>query len=449
MSKKKAGDAKGMRPASAATPAAGSDSAKTSSTPPPDAKLPATPEGGKPDQGGRESGQESQRGKKTADKSLALSAQESSHKPAAIERPGEGKTVALVLGSGGARGYAHIGVIEVLEEQGYDIIAVAGCSMGALIGGVYAAGKLQDYKDWVTGLSQFDLFKLLDLSLSSPGAIRGEKIFAIVNKMLDKVKIEDLPIAFTAVATDLLAHKEVWFQEGSLSRAIRASIAIPSFFTPVMIGGRVLVDGALLNPLPIIPTIAAHADMILGVNLAGEGDYHISLPRVDDDGNLCPPEQAKSESGEAVVEAEWLERLKRRAAGWFGVEAESLASESEEEALARVEAREAKEGSGRASDPALSDEEAKPVSLQELGLGKFDIMNLTIETMQSALTQYKIAGYPPDLLINVPKHVCKTFDYHKAPELIQLGRQLAEDTLQRFRESEAGSARSRLLHRRS
>lgn len=357
-------------------------------------------------------------------------------------RPGAGKTVALVLGSGGARGYAHIGVIEVLEEQGYEIIAIAGCSMGALVGGIYAAGKLQAYKDWVTGLSQFDLFKLLDFSLSSPGAIRGEKIFAVVDKMLEKVRIEDLPIAYTAVATDLLAHKEVWFQEGSLSRAIRASVAIPSFFTPVMIGGRVLVDGALLNPLPIIPTIAAHADMILGVNLAGEGDFHIQLPRVDGDGKPCPavPESDAPEAG--IIEAEWMERLKRRAASWFGVDADAADAESEEEALARAES------SGSPADAALSEEDAKPVSLQEFGLGKFDIMNLTIETMQSALTQYKIAGYPPDLLINVPKHVCKTFDYHKAPELIQLGRQLAEETLQRHRQSEAGSARNPLWRKR-
>lgn len=356
-----------------------------------------------------------------------------------VERPGEGKTVALVLGSGGARGYAHIGVIEVLEEQGYDIIAVAGCSMGALIGGLYASGKLQLYKDWVTGLSQFDLFKLLDFSWSSPGAIRGEKIFAVVDKMLDKVRIEDLPIAYTAVATDLLAHKEVWFQEGPLSRAIRASVAIPSFFTPVMVGGRVLVDGALLNPLPIIPTIAAHADMIIGVNLAGEGDFHVTLPRVDSNGDLCPPEEASPEPD--AVEAEWVERLKKRAASWFGVESEAVELESEEEALARAE-RSAK------PDNAAADEEAKPVSLQEFGLGKFDIMNLTIETMQSALTQYKIAGYPPDLLINIPKHVCKTFDYHKAPELIQLGRQLATETLQRFRASEAGNGRYPLWQRR-
>src|SRR5690554_2107852 len=152
--------------------------------------------------------------------------------------------VALTLGSGGARGYAHIGAIEVLNERGYDIIAISGCSMGALIGGIYAAGKLKEYKDWVTGLGQFDVIKLLDLTFSSIGAIRGEKVFSIVREILGDTRIEDLPIPFTAVATDLLAHKEIWFQEGPLDKAIRASIAIPRVVTPLVLDGRVLVDGA-------------------------------------------------------------------------------------------------------------------------------------------------------------------------------------------------------------
>lgn len=175
-------------------------------------------------------------------------------KGSASEKPG--KTVALTLGSGGARGYAHIGAIEVLVERGYDIVAISGCSMGALIGGMFGAGKMQDYKDWVTGLGQFDVLKLLDVTFNSVGAIRGEKIFSVVREMLGDTRIENLPIAFTAVATDLLAHKEIWFQEGPLDQAIRASVAIPSVVTPLVLNGRVLVDGALLNPLPIIPTIS-------------------------------------------------------------------------------------------------------------------------------------------------------------------------------------------------
>ena len=140
--------------------------------------------------------------------------------------------VALALGSGGARGYAHIGAIEVLEERGIEVVGVAGSSMGALVGGLHAAGRLHDYAEWARSLSQFEVLRLLDVSLTAPGVIRAEKVFAKVQELVGKQLIEDLPIPYTAVATDLLARKEVWFQRGPLDVAIRASIAIPSIITP-------------------------------------------------------------------------------------------------------------------------------------------------------------------------------------------------------------------------
>ena len=376
--------------------------------------------------------------------------------------PGEGTTVALVLGSGGARGYAHIGVIEVLREQGYNIIAVSGASMGALIGGMYSAGTLTDYKDWVTGLDQFQLLRLLDFSLGSPGAIRGEKVFGVVHEMLGDIRIEDLSIDFTAVATDLLAHKEIWFQEGPLYEAVRASAAIPSVLTPVMMNGRVLVDGGLLNPVPIIPTVAAHADMIVAVNLSGLDRKYRHLPPLDQwsnyekvEGSDWPdPSNPKSEPQETDPEKEaavdpsedadaspdeWLDKLKQRAARWFDWDNQDPGggwkrnkASSEEVALKKAQARFALRNRNRGSTDS-GEEGAEPVSLQELGLGKFDVMNLSLETMQHSLTRYKLAGYPPDLLINFPKHVCRSFDYHKAPELIHLGRMLAEDALVEYR----------------
>ena len=142
-----------------------------------------------------------------------------------------GNKVALVLGSGGARGYAHIGVIEELETRGYEITCVAGCSMGAVVGGIYAAGKLEEYREWIESLDYFDMLRLVDPSFSL-GAIRGEKIFGRIREMLGSVNIEDLPIPFTAVATDLTNQQEIWFQEGNLELAMRASAAIPSLFTP-------------------------------------------------------------------------------------------------------------------------------------------------------------------------------------------------------------------------
>src|SRR5690554_5019659 len=356
----------------------------------------------------------------------------------ADKKTGNGKTVALTLGSGGARGYAHIGAIEVLKEQGYRIIAVSGCSMGALVGGMYAAGKLQEYKDWVTGLGQFDVLKLLDVTFTSVGAIRGDKVFSVVRDILGDTRIEDLPIAFTAVATDLLAHKEIWFQEGRLDQAIRASIAIPSVVTPLVLDGRVLVDGALLNPLPIIPTISAHADLIMAVNLAGEEEQLQRIP----DAALTPAEDTGGDM------EEWMDALRDKASRWFDWDAlkaltnrKGSEDETPEQKISREIAKKTQEKAieAKAKAPVPADhpdaekrEEHDTIDWDKLGIGKFDVMNLTIETMQSALVQYKIAGYPPDLLINIPKNASRSYDFHKAPELIQLGRERMIAALDRF-----------------
>ncbi len=188
--------------------------------------------------------------------------------------------VALVLGSGGARGYAHIGVIEELLARGYQIDCIAGCSMGAVVGGIYAAGKLDEYRQWCESLDYLDVLRLLDVSFRL-GAIRGEKIFGKIRDILGEISIEELPIPFTAVATDLSNQQEIWFQEGCLHQAMRASAAIPSLFSPVVQGSRMLVDGGLLNPLPIIPVVSSHCDLIIAVNLNGDNHRHYSLPQIE------------------------------------------------------------------------------------------------------------------------------------------------------------------------
>ncbi|MFO7994088.1 MAG: alpha/beta hydrolase [Marinobacter sp.] len=359
---------------------------------------------------------------------------------AATARPGKGRTVALTLGSGGARGYAHIGAIEILVERGYEIIAISGCSMGALIGGVFAAGKMKDYKDWVTGLGQFDVLKLLDVTFNSVGAIRGEKIFSVVREMIGDIRIQDLPLAYTAVATDLLAHKEIWFQEGPLDQAIRASVAIPSVVTPLVLNGRVLVDGALLNPLPIIPTISSHADMVVAVNLSGEDDRSRRLS-----------DAVFANTGDEGADLdEWVDKIRDKASRWFDWDAiktftarkdSGVPPDSPEEKISKAVAR----NENRKSPPAIKTEPSKQkddhetIDWDKLGIGKFDVMNLTIETMQSALVQYKIAGYPPDLLVNIPKNAGRSYDYHKAPELIQLGRERMAAALDRYEENRNSS----------
>lgn len=378
-------------------------------------------------------------------KVLASSDVSPAEAPASTERKsvktGNGKTVALTLGSGGARGYAHIGAIEVLQERGYNIIAISGCSMGALIGGMYAAGKMKEYKDWVTGLGQFDVLKLLDVTFTSVGAIRGEKVFSVVRDILGDTRIEDLPIAFTAVATDLLAHKEIWFQEGPLDRAIRASIAIPSVVTPLVLDGRVLVDGALLNPLPIIPTISAHADLIMAVNLSGEDEQPRRIP-----------DAAFADEDPGSDMDEWVDAIRDKASRWFDWDAiKSLTSrkidsgESPEAKITREMAKKNKDKELKAQREEAEKsaqhkrDDHETIDWDKLGIGKFDVMNLTIETMQSALVQYKIAGYPPDLLVNIPKNASRSYDYHKAPELIQLGRERMTAALDRFEESRSSS----------
>ena len=178
-----------------------------------------------------------------------------------------GKRVSLVLGSGGARGLAHIGVIRYLEEQGYRIDSISGSSMGALIGGIYATGKLEVYAEWVSALEKIDILRLLDISFSDGGFLRGDKVIRALRELIGDHQIEDLPISYTAVASDLKRQREVWLKAGSLFDAIRASIAIPTLFTPVRHEGRLLVDGGLVNPVPVSVVRAMGADVVIAVNI--------------------------------------------------------------------------------------------------------------------------------------------------------------------------------------
>jgi NTE family protein len=312
--------------------------------------------------------------------------------------------VALALGSGGARGYAHIGAIQVLVERGYEVVSVAGTSMGALVGGLHAAGQLEAYTDWVTGLSQRDVLRLLDPSLKAPGAIRADKILSRVSELLGGVRIEDLPVSYTAVATDLLARKEVWFQEGPLDAAIRASIALPSIITPVMLNGRLLVDGGMLNPLPIAPTAAANADLTVGVALSGDNAEQ-------------PGRSPAHESAEARPIEEWVERFRRTAAQVLDRD------------LVRLVA--GRLAGGRSTTPGSASEEVEEEVFGTLppGLRTLDVMELSLDAMQSLVARYRLAGYPPDLLVTVPKNACRTLDFHKAGEMIALGRELTEAAL--------------------
>jgi NTE family protein len=192
-----------------------------------------------------------------------------------------GRRIALVLGAGGARGLAHIGVIEALEARGFSIAAIAGASMGALVGGIHAAGHLPAYRDWIEAQQRSDILRLLDVAFGAAGLIRGERVIATLRELVGEHRIEDLPIPFVAVATDLATQREVWLQSGPLFDAIRASIAIPMVFTPHVVDGRELVDGGLLAPVPLTATRGFRCDAVIAVDLNGRS------PRVP--GAPAPP----------------------------------------------------------------------------------------------------------------------------------------------------------------
>ena len=182
------------------------------------------------------------------------------------------KDIALVLSSGGARGLAHIGAIEELESHGYHISSIAGCSMGALIGGVYAAGKLNEFREWMKTIDRKKMLGLIDFSLSLNHIVKGTRIIETIMEFVPDVNIEDLPIPYCAIATDLKAGREVMFRKGSLFKAIRASISLPSFYEPVTLNDMILIDGGIINPLPLNRVKRQSGDILVGVDVSGH-DY--------------------------------------------------------------------------------------------------------------------------------------------------------------------------------
>ncbi|AMO56875.1 hypothetical protein GZ77_02015 [Endozoicomonas montiporae] len=282
------------------------------------------------------------------------------------------KRVALVLGSGGARGIAHVGVIRELLKRGYEITAISGASMGALIGGVWAAGKLDEYCEWAEKLAYLDMIRLLDVSLLDPGMIKGDKLFDRIRQIVGDRRIEDLPVPYTAVAVSLTARKEVWFQRGDLITAIRASCAIPSLFKPVKMHDQLLVDGAVLNPLPLAPAGAALADLVIAVNVLGE-------PEPDFDRQETPDEE------EGALFTGLLNR-------WV---------------------------------PKQKNEKKR----LEKSMGLLDVSNQSMELMQQSLTRYKMAGYVPDILVTVPKNICQFYEFHRFKEVVVTGQERAAAAL--------------------
>lgn len=311
--------------------------------------------------------------------------------------------IALALGSGGARGYTHIGVIDELRRRGHEIAAVSGTSMGAIVGGLEAAGRLDAFTAWVTTLTQRDVWRLLDPAFTGPGVFWGHRVMERVADILQDARIEDLSVPFTAIATDLTHSREVWFQRGSVATAMRASIGIPSVFTPVVVGGRLLADGGLLNPVPVDALLGAPADLTVAVSLSGRRAGDSSQTPVT---ASAEPEGVLGELSDrvrGVLESETVRGVRQ----WW---AERFADQGGDD---------------------LRPDEPGDLEFEELpkGLRTSDVVSRSLETSEAMITRFRMAASPPDVLIEFPLDVAALFDFHRANELIAIGRTRASEAL--------------------
>lgn len=300
--------------------------------------------------------------------------------------PEQPPSVALVLGAGGARGLAHIGAIEAIEARGLRIAAIAGSSMGALIGGIYASGQLSAYRDWALKLSRTDVFRLLDFGIGRPGLFTGDRLMGELQQIVGQHLIESLPIPFTAVATDLRAQREVWLTRGSLFDAIRASMAIPLVFTPVKLGGRELVDGGLLNPVPIAAMRQALADVVIAIDVNARAASARTQPLQSVGGDVR--ESMRLPVAAVVEEDAEEETAGSMFAQWF----------------TRKAAEHAK-------------------------TGLVDLMARSLDTMQGQLSRMQLAFDPPDILIRISRDSSFFYEFWRARELIEIGRKQADHAL--------------------
>ncbi len=295
------------------------------------------------------------------------------------------KKVALVLSSGGARGLIHIGVIEELEKQGYTITSISGSSMGAFIGGMYAMGKLKEFSKWVCTLNRLDVFNLMDFTLSKCGVLKADKVFKKIEQTIPDVLIEDLNIPFVAMATDIVNNKEIAFTKGSLYKAIRASIAMPAIITSVHEKNRILVDGGVLNPLPIKQVERSDGDILVVVNLYGFEKERIETKQ------------------KIVVKKSDDDFYARRLLNVYNV---SIGIKK------------------RIVDFIPKGDEQSQ--------GYISIINRAVSLMLQKNAANAIELSKPDIIIDIPRNSAGTFDFHKSEELIQKGRIAARESIREY-----------------
>ena len=294
--------------------------------------------------------------------------------------------VALVLASGGSRGLAHIGAIEVLEERGFEITSVSGASMGALVGGVYAAGGLDAFKEWMKTVDRMKVFNLMDFTIGNGGFVKGERVIDELKAIIPDRKIEELPIRFTAVATDILHRREVVFDSGSLYDAIRSSISLPSVFTPNRIGDMLLIDGGVVNPVPVNRVPRTPGDILVAVDLNG-------------------PFEEKEEDEEP-------ERRKGRMRQRLEQIVDTVMDKVRKEEVDR----ELKTGKDEEKD-------------DDSDMGIVSILNQSSSMMIQTNADLTLQLYPPDVLVRIAKNAYGTMEFYKYDEIVALGRQKMEAAL--------------------
>jgi NTE family protein len=283
----------------------------------------------------------------------------------------EKKNVALVLSGGGARGMAHIGVIEELLKKDYRITSVAGTSIGSLIGGIYISGKLPQFRDWISRIGKYDVFKLMDFAISNKGFIKGEKVFNKLHEFLLDKNIEDMDIPYAAISVDIKNHKEIIFRTGNLIDAIRASVSIPTVLKPKIYDGIDLVDGGVLNPLPLDIVVRTPGDILIAVDLNSNIPYQ-------------KPKQPKYTSEHQTTYLKAKEMINQKWSNFHMIE--------------------------------------------HKGIGYFDLITESIYIMQMKLTQCALEKHKPDILIEISRNACELFEFHHAEEIIEYGRRQFKST---------------------
>ena len=324
------------------------------------------------------------------------------------------KNVALVLSSGGPRGFAYIGAIEALEEHGYTITSIAGTSIGSLVGGIYAAGKLAEFKEWLYSLNAWEVFSLMDLSIGKNHFVKGERIIEAIMEIVPNVKIEDLPIPYRAVATDLYTGREVVFDHGPLFRAIRASISIPSLFRPVKYGLTTLIDGAIVNCLPLNRVERTEGDLLVAFDVNDVDEEEISLI-------LHREHEARlmDKRFELEVHEELLDVL------------HDFKHDTDMSLIKRLK------HAGSRSMEVLKDVFNYRRAFNEddsldYGENYYDLLDRTFSLMNHKNTELMLELYKPDILVKMPfDSYGEISDYAKAREISDRGYQLMCEALER------------------